>query len=394
MTVRGPVLTIPLTHIIAGLAIEDGGPSYSVPALASALARLGAAVRLRSLDDPGWDDRVFEGLERCMHSSSLGPIGQVLRASSELKKAVMADARAGAILHAHGLWLMPNIYPAEAKRHSGGSTLLVHSPRGMLGKAALKISAWKKRPFWWFAQRSALAYADCIHATAGSEYEEIRAVGLKNPVAIVPNGVDLPDLGRFSRPRGDDRIVLSLGRIHPKKGLDRLARAWAWVENEFPSWRLRIVGPSELGHDSDLRSMAKELGLKRISVEGPIYGKAKLAAYRSADLFVLPTLNENFGMTVAESLAAGTPVIATKGAPWAKLETERCGWWIDQGVEPLAAALQVAMARPRGDLHAMGARGRTWMARDFCWDRIACDMLDVYRWLHAGGEPPATVLLD
>ena len=133
---------------------------------------------------------------------------------------------------------------------------------------------------------------------------------------------------------------------------------------------------------------------KTDSIEGPVFGAAKLDAYRAADIFVLPTLNENFGMTVAESLAAGTPVIATKGAPWAALETERCGWWIDHGVEPLAAALKVAMATPRAGLEAMGTRGRAWMMRDFGWDRIALDMLAVYRWLRAGGEPPATVHLD
>jgi glycosyltransferase involved in cell wall biosynthesis len=263
----------------------------------------------------------------------------------------------------------------------------------MLGEAALRISVWKKRFFWWLAQRSALAYADCIHATGISEYGEIRAAGLKNPVAIVPNGVDLPDLADVSRPHSDDRQVLALGRIHPKKGLDRLVRAWAQVERDFPAWSLRIVGPAEVGHDNELRSIANNLDVKRVSIEGPVYSEAKLAAYRCADLFVLPTLNENFGMTVAESLAAGTPVISTKGAPWPGLGTERCGWWIDHGVEALASVLKAAMATPREDLEAMGARGRAWMARDFGWDRIARDMLDVYRWLRGGGEPPPMVHL-
>jgi glycosyltransferase involved in cell wall biosynthesis len=264
----------------------------------------------------------------------------------------------------------------------------------MLGRAALQISAWKKWPFWWLAQRSALAEADCIHATAISEYEEIRAAGLKNPVAIIPNGVDLPDLAGKWRPQKDGREVLSLGRIHPKKGLDRLVRAWAQVEPNFPAWSLRIVGPAEVGHDRELRSTANNLGVKRISIQGPVYGEAKLAAYRCADLFVLPTLNENFGMVIAESLASGTPAITTKGAPWEGLEMERCGWWIDHGVEPLAATLKVAMGKPREELQAMGERGRAWMARAFCWDRIARDMLDVYRWLSANGERPGTVRLN
>lgn len=274
-------------------------------------------------------------------------------------------------------------------------TSLVHSPRGMLGQAALRISAWKKRPFWWLLQRSALAAADCIHATAASEYEEIRAAGLKNPVAIIPNGIDLPPLvASFPRttPQG---VVLSLGRIHPKKGLDRLVRAWARIENDFPSWRLRIVGPAELGHDEELVALARSLGLERVDVEGPIYDPAgKLTVYRNADLFVLPTLNENFAMTVAEALSAEVPVISTKGAPWAALETEGCGWWVDHGVEPLVSALRTAMSMSPEARRAMGCRGRAWMARDFGWDRIALDMLEVYRWLEAGGRLPTTVRLD
>ena len=179
---------------------------------------------------------------------------------------------------------------------------------------------------------------------------------------------------------------MSLGRIHPKKGLDRLVRAWAKVEAAHPEWRLRIVGPDELGHAGELAALAAELKTQRVSIEDSVAGDAKTAAYREADLFVLPTLNENFAITVAEALAAGTPVIATKGAPWRGLQSEGCGWWIDHGVEPLAAALANAMAMRREALQAMGAKGRAWMARDFSWDRVAHDMLDVYRWLALRGE--------
>lgn len=138
----------------------------------------------------------------------------------------------------------------------------------------------------------------------------------------------------------------------------------------------------------------RTLGLARVSIEGPVYGDAKIAAYHNADVFVLPTLNENFGLTVAEALAAGTPAIVTKGAPWSGLESEGCGWWIDHGIEPLAAALEHAMAFPREGLKAMGVRGRAWMARDFSWDRVAHDMLNVYRWLVEGGKPPPGIRLD
>lgn len=376
-------------QIVASLAPEDGGPSYSVPALAMALGRAGLDVRVRRVEG----HTRSEPFTSLVHERSRGWQGALLRASDDLAESLRADARSGAILHAHGLWLMPNIYPAQARRKSPNSRL-IHSPRGMLGREALKISAWKKRAVWHLLQRRALAAADCLHATAASEYKEIRAAGLRNPVAVIPNGIDLPDLGGVPRVDARERVVLSLGRIHPKKGLDRLIRAWAYVESEFPNWRLRIVGPAEVNHDRDLRVLICEVGVQRVSIEDAIYGDEKLAAYHGADLFILPTRNENFAISVAEALATETPVISTKGAPWAGLETERCGWWVDHGVDSLAAALRTAMVLPSGELRAMGARGRAWMARDFGWDRIAHDMLNVYSWLKRGSAPPATVQFD
>ena len=101
-----------------------------------------------------------------------------------------------------------------------------------------------------------------------------------------------------------------------------------------------------------------------------------------------------FGIAVAEALAAEAPVISTKGAPWRGLETERCGWWIDHGVEPLGNALRSALQTPSQERLRMGARGREWMARDFGWDRIAEEMLGVYEWLRVGGDAPRSVRFD
>ena len=382
-------------HVVAGIADEDGGPSYSVPALVRALARRDGGATLRIVAATADLERGAGACATVSHRRSRGPLGSVLRHSPGLWRALHSDGAAGAILHAHGIWLMPNLYPAWAKRRSNGAAKLVHSPRGMLSREALKISASVKRPFWALAQRAALQAADCLHATSASEYGEIRAAGLGNPVTIIANGVDLPDLANAPRPQGPERIVLSLGRIHPKKGLDRLVRAWAAIEADAPASRLRIVGPAELGHDDELRALASLCNARRITIEPPIYrAREKLACYRGADVFVVPTLNENFGMTVAEALAAGVPVIATKGAPWAGLEDYRCGWWIDHGVDPLAAALRDALAMPREELHRMGARGRVWMGEAFGWDRIAGAMTEVYLWLKSGGEPPPSVRME
>lgn len=376
-------------QIVSSLAPSWGGLSYAVPALAEAVAAQGATVQVRSVE--GVPAAHHAGVAHSLHARSSNVWGRLTWASPSLRSALEMDARHGAILHTNGLWLMPNIYPARIKKHLGPHVGVVHSPHGMLGSAALKISAWKKKPVWWLLQRRALGAADCLHATAESEYEEIRAVGLHNPVAIVPNGIDLPDLDSSLQRSTLHRTVISLGRIHPKKGLDRLIQAWARLESDFPCWRLRIIGPAEVNYDQELIALTRHLGAQRISIEGPLYGEEKLATYRTTDLFVLPTRNENFAISVAEALAAEVPVISSKGAPWSGLETERCGWWIDHGVEPLVATLRKAMTLPPEQRHEMGTRGRNWMARDFSWDRIARDMLEVYAWVKHGGDAPVTV---
>jgi glycosyltransferase involved in cell wall biosynthesis len=380
-------------HVVAELDTPYGGTFYSVPRLCEALAAAGAETTLLSVGkESGGCDTYHNGYRDCRFPWDYAniPILRGLRSSRALSSALHDAALTADVIHNHGLWLMPNISAGRAA--AAGPTPLVVTPRGMLAPAALAFSRLKKRAFWALLQGPAVRGAACIHVTSEQEYQEIRGFGLANPVAIIPNGIDLPEVAvSQSAAPAVERVVLSLGRIHPKKGLARLVGAWSKVESRYPDWRLRIVGPPELGHDNELRALAASLGLTRVSIEGPIFGEAKTVAYRSGDVFVLSTLNENFGLTVAEALAAGTPVISTKGAPWSGLEREGCGWWIEHGVEPLGAALAHAMALPREALKAMGDKGREWMAQDFSWDCIARDMLGVYHWLARRAERPPAI---
>jgi glycosyltransferase involved in cell wall biosynthesis len=392
----GTKVPLRVVHVVAGIGLADGGPSYTVPRLCRALGDAGVRPTLLSVAPDAGEPADTCNRDNDQRSFAWDyaaiPVLRELRASSALSSELAKEAIKSDVIHNHGLWLMPNVYAGWAA--SRARRPLVVAPRGMLGGAALQFSRMKKVLFWQLLQGRAVRRAACFHATSGQEYQDIRAYGLTQPVAIIPNGIDLPrSHGRATKAGAADRVVLSLGRIHPKKGLDRLVRAWAKVEAAHPDWRLRIVGPAELGHDGQLRALAADLKLSRVSIEPAIYGDEKDTAFREADIFVLPTLNENFAMTVAESLAAGTPVISTKGAPWAELEVERCGWWIDHGIEPLAAALSDAMVLPRAELRAMGARGQAWVARDFGWDAIASKMAAVYAWLAGTADPPEWVSL-
>ncbi len=381
-----------VVHVIDSIAEEASGPSYSVPRLCEALAADGNRVRLLSLGEPGTEDARSYRQERFRPDWTGVPVLQRLRGSRALCAALTAMAGEADVIHAHGLWLMSNIYPAWAARRS--ATPLIVSPRGMLGAAALQFSRWRKRAFWLALQGSALRTAACLHATSEAELADIRAAGLCQPVAVIPNGIDVPPhAGIKPAPQGM-RTVLFLGRIHPKKGIDTLLAAWAAIEARHPDWRLDIVGPLDGDYAPTLERIIADRKLARARLSGPLYGADKFRAYAEADLFVLPTLNENFAMTVAEALAQGTPVISTKGAPWQGLEAHGCGWWIDHGVEPLASTLDRAMSTDRARLADMGEAGREWMQRDFSWGAIAQTMMSVYRWLAGREARPSCVIAE
>jgi len=288
------------------------------------------------------------------------------------------------IVHNHSLWMMPNVYPGTAALRHG--VPLVVSPRGTLSEWALGSGLRAKRLFWPLVQRNAVDAAACLHATSDAEYHDIRRLRFRRPVCVIPNGIDLP----AARPRRDvlPRTLMFMGRIHPIKGLDILLKAWHVVSGRFPEWQLRIVGPDDQGHLRVLETMARRMELTRIAFDGPLYGQAKWDALSQADLFVLPTHSENFGVAVAEALASGVPAVVSKGAPWADLEIHHAGWWIETGVDPLVAALERALACSPEELRPMGERGRTWVEKEFSWPRIAERMAVVYRWLVGRGPRP------
>ena len=394
MTITGArTVNCDLIHIVASTGEEASGPSYSVPALCGALAQCGNDVTLMSV---GRRERGMQNgcaTEKFRQDYSGVPVLRKLLFSRELRFELARRSKNNVILHVHGLWLMPNVYPGDAVKRGGAH--LVVAPRGMLGPEALEFSKRRKQIMWQILQKRAVYAASCVHATSEKEYEEVRKFGLRQPVAIVPNGVEVAPIYSAKSPESAcARTVLYLGRIHPKKGVDRLLAAWRYVEDLRSDWILRIIGPDEKGYLDRLKRQASQLELSRVIFGEALFGDVKREAYRSAELFVLPTLNENFGMTVAEALAEGTAVICTKGAPWHGLEENRCGWWVDQGIEPLAEALTQATSKEPEELIAMGKRGREWMAREFSWAAMATRMVAVYHWLSEGGAMPHFVHIE
>lgn len=370
-----------ITHVIPHIDQEASGPSYSVPRLCQSLAECGNAVELKCLAA----SQPVPGVRLSVHRQ--WPILASFAISTDLAISLHRAAREVDIVHNHSLWSMVNV--AAGCVVPGQRAKLVTSPRGTLSRWALSRRKTIKRALWPL-QKRALTRADLLHATCEAEYEAIRALGFTGPVAVIPNGIDLaPELPSARDPTA--RTLLSLGRIHPTKGIDDLIRAWHRLENIHSAWRLVIAGTGEPLYVDQLRQLAGTLGLHRVTFPGPLYGADKMAAYRQAELFVLPSHTENFGMTVAEALVNGCPAVVSTGAPWAELGTRQCGWWVQRDVDTLTRTLGQAMRMPSQALADMGSRGRAWMAKNFVWATVGQRMHASYRWLLDGGEPPAWV---
>jgi glycosyltransferase involved in cell wall biosynthesis len=300
------------------------------------------------------------------------------------------------LIHNHGLWMFPNLYARQAAKRC--SIPLVISPRGMLEAWALRRSRWRKRAVWHTFERSNLQEAALFHATSRSEADAIRRLGFKQPIATIGNGVSMPDLenapaaerliNRFPE-LGGKRWLLFLARLHPVKGIDSLLRSWGEIHERFADWHLVVAGPAFGNYDAELKDIANMSGSKhRVTFTGMLEGNDKSAAMANAELFVMPSHSESFGLVIAEALAHGVPVITTRQTPWAELETRRSGWWIEDNRDKLGEGLIEAMSREPAELRRMGERGRQWMARDYSWDTVADKMLQAYRWILDGGEKP------
>lgn len=383
--------TLHAIHTVDNLRAESGGPSRSVPSVCDALAATGAQVTLVSAETDA-----HATLVRPTHSGvqlelvAADPRAGLLRGASTPFGHAVARALlpgAPAVVHTHGLWVPSNRAAALVARRAGAP--LVVSPKGMLSERALRVKRAKKQIGWQLYQRRTLSAAAAFQATSEAEAEDIRRLGFRQPVAVIPHGVAVPPpTPRRTAPA--TRTALFLSRFHPIKGVPDLVEAWARVRP--PGWRLKLVGPDEGGHRETVRELVAERGLAgEIDICGAVDDVGKSELFATADLFVLATHSENFGVVIAEALAAGLPVLTTHGAPWQVLEEQACGWWVAADPAAIANALQDATKRSPEVLRAMGERGRAYTERALSWRQSASAHLALYRWLLGFGDRPEAV---
>lgn len=361
---------------LSGTSLDPayGGPAYSVSRLATALAEAGVDVGLWSPDGSA------------LATDLVPRDSRVERLGGSAREALGRFGRAD-VIHDNGLWRSHNhrLRVVAASRRIPR----IVSTRGMLEPWALEHKRLKKRIAWWAYQRRDLMKAAAIHATSAPELENLLSHSLGVPLRFIPNGVDLPAAGVLRHSGAvasgahpdevHERVLTALfvGRIYPVKGLPMLIEAWARVRPR--GWRLQIVGPDESGHRAEVERRVTAAGLEsEISFTGPLTGADKEAAFTNADLFVLPTHSESFGMAIAEALSHGLPVLTTTAAPWPALEDRTCGWRVEATVDGLARGLAKVVALSPETLRAMGLAGHEFVAFRLRWERIAKQFCELY----------------
>ena len=304
------------------------------------------------------------------------------------------------ILSTHGLWKYCSV--ASLRWHRRMARPYIVHPHGMLELWALQNAKWKKRIAAVLYENQHLRGAACLRALCEAEAHSIRAYGMRNPICVIPNGVDLPDLKdmpalqaqAFAEGR---KILLYLGRLHPKKNLANLIRAWKQILNSHPSarasWVLTIAGWSQGEYEAQLRQLTTDLGLlTSVIFLGPRFGTEKNECYRACAAFIMPSLSEGLPMTVLEAWAYAKPVLMTPECNLPEGFGAGAALQIGPGPEEITTGLKQVIEMSDDDRRAMGNRGRNLVATTFSWPRIGKQMRSVYEWALGAGPPPEVIV--
>ncbi len=294
------------------------------------------------------------------------------------------------ILHNHGLWMYPSVASVQWAKLTKRPYMV--STHGMLDSWAIGHSYWKKRIAGVMYEHRHLANAACLHALCAPEADAIRRYGITNPVCVVPCGIDLPLLSVSPSPRRE-KILLFLGRLHPKKGLGNLLAAWQALQDEDRStvaeWKLWIVGWDQGNHEAELRRYCAEQGLQSsVRFLGPKFGPEKESVFRCAEAFVLPSYSEGLPVSVLEAWSYGLPVIMTKACNLPQGFEAGAALCIDATSPSIAQGLRSIMTMSSGERLEMGIRGRQLVERQFSWVSHAEHMSSIYSWMSGTGPRP------
>jgi glycosyltransferase involved in cell wall biosynthesis len=285
------------------------------------------------------------------------------------------------VIHGHGLYVGTNyLFGRECRRQQKP---LVYHVHGMFEPYILARSRWKKRLARWFYENANFRHARLWRALTLKEADQIRACGIKQPIVVTPNGLDLADFPRqfdlaapIALAQGSSLVksvsrLLFLGRLHPKKGLDLLVSAWARLAHLTKNWQLVVAGPDEQGHLAQIRAQAVALGVQdQIVFAGPVTGENKLRLLYSADLFVLSSYSEGFSMSLLEAMACELPVVATHACNFPEISQQGAGWECEGSVDSVSVALQAALSASDSERRERGRNGRRLVESRYAWSAV------------------------
>jgi len=385
--------------VTAYVSHRGGGLSEVVKNLAVNLPGRGCSrLQVYALEDPS--EHQDESLWRGASLRTFVPReSTAFLYSPEMAQALFRDT--DEILHEHGMWLYPSCACRAWSRKTGRPYVV--SPHGSLEPWALRNSPWKKHIAAWLYENRNLAGAACLHALNESEVRSIRAYGLTNPIAVIPNGVSLPasagdhpkDATVFGVEDGK-KVLLFLGRLHPKKGLLNLIRAWQHVaDSAREPWHLAVAGWNEGNYEQEVRALVKHLGIENsVTFIGPQYGPAKAAAFQNASAFVLPSFSEGQPVAVLEAWASKLPVLMTPECNLTIGYESTAAIRITPDPAGISAGLGELFAMSSAMRRDMGERGRLLAKDHFNWPIVCDQFVQLYKWLLGGGSRPAFVLAD
>lgn len=416
-----------LTASISRLA---GGLFYSVRRLHQSISEEGVEVRVIGLRDRYSDEDSTKWLPIAAETHHQLWHWNPLRISPSARQKCWQWTDSRTVIHLHGLWTYLSKVCLDVSEAKDSPRVI--SPRGMLDPWALKNSFWKKQAVKVLFENRNLKGAACIHALSESEFESIRKLGLRNPVVVLPNGIDLAEynvgeekcthMNERSSVLGDlhvgkensdscdfftdlfpategRRILLYLGRLHPKKGLSNLLKAWAILKRKdsqaISGWLLVISGWDQSGHEAVLKKLSADLCLEdHVRFTGPQFNEAKTIAYQLADGFVLPSLSEGLPITVLEAWAHSKPVVMTAECNLPEGFAVGAALQIRASPEDIARGLGELIRMGDLERKGMGERGRNLIPKKFSWPGIAAKMKEVYEWVLGGGSAPEYVRIE
>ena len=380
-----------ILHVIANLAPRYGGPAKACVEMARAVARLGHEVKIYTTNQDG-PGELAAPLGRPLLQDGVEiryyPIQppRFWGTSWPMARALAGGIREADLVHIHSLYLFHDLIAGHYCRSYGVPYLL--RPHGTLDPYLYRRHRWRKYVMEAAFENRNIRQAAALHFTSEEEERLARPHIGDTPGVVVPLGVDLrefrdlPAPGRF-RERfpeiGQKEIILFLGRINFKKGLDLLVQALARVVRKRQDLHLVVAGPDDDGWGVRVKGWLQQEGIADCATfTGMLVGEEKLAALRDARMFVLPSYSENFGMAVIEAMACGLPVVISDRVNiWREVEAAGAGLVVPCAADPLAAALErlVAEVDTAAD---MGRRGKELVARRFQWDSIVLDLQEVY----------------